>query len=90
VDCREEFFHDDALRALKALAQQVRVQNEEIRDVGELAAYLRTHENTIYAMVKDGRLPAIKVGREWRFRKQTINSLFEGEPRPESSELRSL
>jgi excisionase family DNA binding protein len=41
--------------------------------VSELAKYLRLHEQTVYKMAKEGRLPAYKVGNRWRFEKSTID-----------------
>lgn len=44
-----------------------------IMTVSELAKYLRLHEQTVYKMAKEGRLPAYKVGNRWRFEKSTID-----------------
>lgn len=41
--------------------------------VNELAKYLRLHEQTIYKMAKESRLPAYKVGNRWRFKKAIID-----------------
>lgn len=32
----------------------------------EAAAYLKVHVNTIYKLLRSGRLPAAKLGRDWR------------------------
>ena len=39
----------------------------------EVADYLRTNIETIKRMARDGRLPAAKLGRNWRFRKTDID-----------------
>lgn len=44
-----------------------------IMTVSELAKYLRLHEQTVYKMAKEGRVPAYKVGNRWRFKKDTID-----------------
>jgi len=41
--------------------------------VRELAKYLQVHMQTIYHMARDGRLPARKVGAQWRFRRDEID-----------------
>ncbi len=41
--------------------------------VRDVARYLRVHTITIYRMVQRGRLPAIRVGRVWRFRKDHVD-----------------
>jgi len=48
----------------------------EIMDVSEVAEYLRTTPKTIYNWAKLGILPAIKLGREWRFKKSVIDKWF--------------
>ncbi|NNF54004.1 MAG: helix-turn-helix domain-containing protein [Acidimicrobiales bacterium] len=38
---------------------------------------LNVDRSTIYRMAEDGRLPAIKVGRQWRFHAEAIEQWFE-------------
>ena len=40
--------------------------------VGEAADYLRLTPDTIRAMARGGKLPAVKVGRSWRFPKSKL------------------
>ncbi len=35
--------------------------------VKELAALLRVSPQTVYKMVEQGRLPALRIGTQWRF-----------------------
>ncbi|MBI3996079.1 MAG: helix-turn-helix domain-containing protein [Candidatus Omnitrophica bacterium] len=35
--------------------------------VEEVAAYFGVNATTVYRLVKQGRLPAFKVGNQWRF-----------------------
>lgn len=44
-----------------------------IMTVQEVARYLRVHAITVYRMIRQGRLPAIRVGRGWRFKKDEID-----------------
>jgi excisionase family DNA binding protein len=39
----------------------------------ELAKYLKLHEITIYKYAIQGRIPAIRIGRVWRFDKEAID-----------------
>jgi excisionase family DNA binding protein len=39
----------------------------KLMTVGEIAYYLRVTEKTIYRLLERGRIPATKVGRQWRF-----------------------
>lgn len=45
-----------------------------IMTVQEVARYLRVHAITVYRMIRLGQLPAIRVGRGWRFKKDEIDS----------------
>jgi len=39
----------------------------------EVAGYLRVHPSTIYRLLKKKRLPAFKVGSDWRFNLESID-----------------
>ncbi len=55
----------------------------EIMTTKELAKYLRLHEITIYKYAKEGQIPAVRVGRGWRFHKETIDKwISEGDKKP--------
>lgn len=45
----------------------------EILTVEELHEYLKIPRPTIYTLAQQGRIPAAKVGKHWRFKKSSIN-----------------
>lgn len=45
--------------------------------VDEVAKYLRLKPETIRSMARRGDLPAIKLGRVWRFRSSSISQILE-------------
>lgn len=49
---------------------------EEMLTVTEVATLLRISTATVKKMAGDGRLPAIKIGRQWRFRKVAIDEFI--------------
>jgi len=49
----------------------------EILTLEELSSYLKIPKSTIYKLVREGKIPAQKVGRHWRFRKQAIDRWLE-------------
>lgn len=53
----------------------------ELMNVGEVAAYLRLHRATVVEFARQGKLPAFKVGREWRFRADDIKAWLEQQSR---------
>jgi len=44
-----------------------------ILTASEVADYLRVHVMTVYRMVERGDLPAMRVSRNWRFRREQID-----------------
>ena len=47
--------------------------DNEILTVEELATYLRMNERTIYKLAHEGKLPAVKIASQWRFKRSLIN-----------------
>ena len=45
----------------------------ELMTLEEVASYLRVTKRTMYRVLKEGGLPAIKVRRQWRFEKKAID-----------------
>jgi len=45
----------------------------KIMTVSEVAEYLRVHSTTVYRLLKQGKLPAFKVGSDWRFNVEAID-----------------
>ena len=48
---------------------------KEIMTIDELAKYLRVSKSTLYKHTREGDLPGQKIGKCWRFKKATIDSL---------------
>jgi excisionase family DNA binding protein len=48
-------------------------KKQEILTIEELSEYLKIPRSTLYKLCQEGRIPSQKVGRHWRFRKQTID-----------------
>ena len=40
----------------------------------EVLEYLQVHLRTVYRLIKAGKIPAVRVGRQWRFRKRDIDA----------------
>lgn len=54
--------------------QQRSEKRPRIMTIAEVAKYLRLHKSTIYRMVREAQIPASKIGNQWRFRKDVIDS----------------
>lgn len=45
----------------------------------EVLAYLQVNLRTVYRLIRAGKLPAVRVGRQWRFRKRDIDAWLESQ-----------
>ena len=53
--------------------QMFKNDSSHVLTVKELSDYLKVHPSTIYRQLKRGRLPAFKVGSDWRFNIESID-----------------
>lgn len=60
----------------------------------EVLEYLQVNLRTVYRLIKAGRIPAVRVGRQWRFRKRDIDAWLESQrprnPRSTAASVRGL
>jgi PTS system nitrogen regulatory IIA component len=49
---------------------------EDIMTIEEVAKYLKLKPQTIYTWSQNGKIPAAKLGKEWRFKKSVIDRWF--------------
>jgi excisionase family DNA binding protein len=49
---------------------------DEIMTLEEVAQYLRLKPQTIYSWAQEKKIPAAKLGKEWRFKKSIIDRWF--------------
>jgi excisionase family DNA binding protein/YgiT-type zinc finger domain-containing protein len=62
----------------KSLAEVEGEQKPDVLNLTEVADLMRVTNQTIYNMIKDGRLKAYKFGREWRFFRKDIEAFMSG------------
>jgi excisionase family DNA binding protein len=43
----------------------------------EVLGYLKTTPRTIYRLIRSGELPAVRIGRQWRFRRVDLDRWVE-------------
>ncbi len=46
----------------------------QVLTIEEASKYLRIPLSSLYKIAQDGKIPCQKVGRHWRFRKETIDN----------------
>ena len=45
----------------------------------DVLGYLRVNLRTVYRLIKAGKIPAVRVGRQWRFRKSDLDAWLESQ-----------
>jgi excisionase family DNA binding protein len=53
--------------------------DESFLTTEEVLEYLQVNLRTVYRLIKAGRIPAVRVGRQWRFRKRDIDAWLESQ-----------
>ena len=53
------------------------MMDESFLTTEEVLAYLNTTPRTIYRLIRSGELPAMRVGRQWRFRRADLDAWVE-------------
>ncbi|MBI5326276.1 MAG: helix-turn-helix domain-containing protein [Ignavibacteriae bacterium] len=51
-------------------------ETDEIMTIEEVAKYLKLKPQTIYTWAQSGKIPAAKLGKEWRFSKRILEQWF--------------
>jgi excisionase family DNA binding protein len=62
------------IEALRAVNERLRVREKSMWDIDDVAEYLGVTNQTVYNMIRDGRIKAHKIGREWRFYPADVES----------------
>jgi excisionase family DNA binding protein len=67
--------------------------DESFLTTEEVLVYLNVNLRTVYRLIKAGSIPAIRVGRQWRFRKRDLDNWLDSQrisdAKPAAAPLRS-
>ena len=58
---------------------------EQIMTLREVAKYLGLHAMTVYKLTREGRVPAAKIGGQWRFKRDVLDQWLEAQMHQNSS-----
>ncbi len=53
--------------------------SDEILNIKEVSDYLKIPVSSVYKLAQEKKIPAVKVGKHWRFLKRDLDHLFERE-----------
>jgi excisionase family DNA binding protein len=65
----------------KDAAEAHRVPSK-VLTVREVSAYLRVHPSTVYRLLKQNKIPAFRMGSDWRFNIEAIDRWRSQEEKP--------
>ena len=51
-------------------------RDDEIMTIDDVAKYLKLKPQTIYTWAQKGKIPAAKIGKEWRFSRKILEKWF--------------
>jgi PTS system nitrogen regulatory IIA component len=60
--------------------------DDQLMSVRDLADYLQVDMSTVYLWSQRGQIPAMKVGRMWRYRRSEIDAWLESRRTPAVNE----
>ncbi len=63
-------------RTWKSKPRRSKPMENDIMTLEEVASYLRLKPQTIYTWAQDKKIPAAKLGKEWRFKKSIVDEWF--------------
>lgn len=55
------------------------MMDETFLTTEEVLEYLQVNLRTVYRLIKAGKLPAVRVGRQWRFRKADLDAWLDSQ-----------
>ena len=61
---------------------------DSVMTIDELASYLKLSKSTLYKLCQNGKVPGQKVGRHWRFHRDSIDQWLRKPPAPSVSKKR--
>jgi excisionase family DNA binding protein len=64
------------------MTQSDRKQPAAFLTTEDVLAYLRVTHRTIYRLARSGELPAVRIGRQWRFRRTDLDAWIDRQALP--------
>ena len=55
------------------------MMDETFLTTEEVLEYLQVNLRTVYRLIKAGKIPAVRIGRQWRFRKRDIDAWLDSQ-----------
>ena len=62
----------------------------EIMTTREIAKYLKLHEITVLKYAREGKIPAIRIGKVWRYDKEIIDKWIAGDQKKVAKKAKKI
>ncbi len=89
--CQRIVFEPEVARMIQNItagfSERPRSERPNMINVNDVADLLSVSNQTVYNMIRDGRLKATKIGREWRFSRHEIEGMLTARERSVSFSL---
>lgn len=59
---------------IKNVTESSDIDETNMLTIAEVAKYLKLHELTVRRLAREGELPAFKVGRQWRIKRNLLEN----------------
>jgi excisionase family DNA binding protein len=59
------------------MSEETKSARSDMMTIAEVARYLKLHELTVRRLAREGELPAFKVGRQWRCKRELLEAWIE-------------
>ena len=66
------------MKRMSTRADPATNSSDEILTVSTLASYLHCHPSSVYRLLKNKKVPAFKLGGDWRFQRAAIDEWITG------------
>jgi excisionase family DNA binding protein len=53
------------------------MEDRDVLTIAQAADYLQFHREKVYRLVREGKLPAARIGKDWRIKRADIEALLE-------------
>ena len=57
-------------------------KRDDIMTMDELAEYLKISKSTLYKLAQENKLPGQKIGKRWRFHRDSVDEWLKTSPGP--------
>jgi len=69
------------------MPHEKQIKHDDVLNADEASTWLKIPKSTLYKLCSEGELPAAKVGRHWRFHRETLEQwLLEKTQRPQAND----